>query len=93
MDINSRLDSLYLKVISSSNSYSHGHGRSIMEVIIVMFDPLPIRDLASLLAKPIGELQLYLHELQSILSVPDDKNEPVRIYHASFQDFLVDPWF
>jgi hypothetical protein len=89
-DVTSALDSLYLEVISTSDSHSHGHGHSILEVIVMILDPLPIRDLASLLAEPIGELRLSLHELQSVLSVPEDENEPVRIYHTSFRDFLVD---
>lgn len=90
-DVSSRLDTLYLEVISASHGPSDDHSHLILGAVVVMFDPLPIRDLASLLAKPIGELQLHLHELQSVLSVPDDDNDPVRIYHASFRDFLVDP--
>lgn len=90
-DVTSRLDSLYHEAISASTGHSNSHRHLIMDVIVALFDPLPIRDLASLLAKPIGELQLHPHELQSVLSVPDDEKEPVRIYHTSFHDFLVDP--
>jgi hypothetical protein len=86
----SGLDSLYLDVvISASNAYSDG--KLILGIITLLFDPLPIRDLARLLAKPIGELRLHLHELRSVLLVPDTLDEPIRIYHASFRDFLMDP--
>lgn len=90
-DVNSRLDALYLDIITASGGHSDNHHRLILGAVVVMFDPLPIRDLASLLDEPLGELQICLHALQSVLSVPNDDNDPVRIYHASFREFLVDP--
>ena len=86
----SGLHSLYLDVVISAFN-SHSDGKLILGIITLLFDPLPIRDLARLLAKPTGELRLHLHKLRSVLLVPDTLDEPIRIYHASFRDFLMDP--
>ncbi|KIM73786.1 hypothetical protein PILCRDRAFT_720896 [Piloderma croceum F 1598] len=83
----SGLDGLYLDVVISAFN-SHSDGKLILGIITLLFDPLPIRDL---LAKPIGELRPHLHELRSVLLVPDTLDEPIRVYHASFRDFLMDP--
>jgi hypothetical protein len=71
----SGLDRLYLDVvISASNAHSDGNHRS----------SLPIRDLARLLAKPMGDIRLHLQELRSVLLVPYHADHPICGYWTDF---------
>lgn len=60
----SGLDSLYFEVASSTKVNSGGNSRVIVAIIILLHDPLPIRELACLLLKSVGEIKLHLQELQ-----------------------------
>ena len=87
--IYSSLDSLYLGIVSVFDYISEGN--VVMDTIVLLFDPLSVHDLARLLSKPTGEVQLHLQELHSVFLVPNNLDEPVRSYHTSFRDFLMDP--
>ncbi|KAL1613181.1 hypothetical protein SLS60_001413 [Paraconiothyrium brasiliense] len=65
--------------------------RTIIGSIIVLEKPLPIRVLATLLDVSIFDVGCRLDSLHSVLSVPVHENDPVRLIHLSFRDFLVDP--
>jgi hypothetical protein len=54
------------------------------EIIALLFDPLPIRDLARLLAKPMGDIRLHLQELRSVLLVPYHADHPICGYWTDF---------
>ncbi|KZP18923.1 WD40 repeat-like protein [Athelia psychrophila] len=83
------MDRLYLEILSSIKN--NPEKQSIMRTIVILLDPLTINALGTLLAKSPGETRWQLRELQSVIAVPDDEHEPVRILHASFRDFLLDP--
>ncbi|KAH8085425.1 hypothetical protein BXZ70DRAFT_900107, partial [Cristinia sonorae] len=64
--------------------------------IVLLFQPLGIRDLTILVRRtspnsptPIGEL---LKHLRSVILVPDDDDHPIRVFHASFEDYLTTPY-
>ncbi|KZP12187.1 WD40 repeat-like protein [Athelia psychrophila] len=83
------VDRLYLEILSSIKN--NPEEQFLMRTIIILFNPLSINDLARLLAKSPGEIRWQLRELQSVIAVSDDEHDPVRIFHASFRDFLLDP--
>jgi hypothetical protein len=58
--------------------------------IISLADPLAAKPLSSLLRVSPRAIQQKLKHLHSVLHVPGDANAPIRIFHLSFRDFLVD---
>ena len=63
--------------------------RSIIGAVLLMFNPLPMNALSTLLSMP--NISTTLRSLHSLLLVPKSKNEPIQILHKSFPDFLMDP--
>nr|POF13670.1 vegetative incompatibility protein het-e-1 [Quercus suber] len=64
--------------------------REIVGPIVLAADPLSITSLARLLGLDAAEIELRLERLHSVLQVPIDLCEPVRLLHLSFRDFLID---
>ena len=65
--------------------------QKIIGSIVILADPLPASSLASLLGiseKDVDKKLIFLH---SVLSIPSDRDSPVRLLHLSFRDFLLDP--
>lgn len=59
--------------------------------IILLVNPLSTVSLARLLEISEGVINCRLEFLHSVLSVPTDRQIPVRLLHLSFREFLVDP--
>jgi len=57
---------------------------------VVMFNTMPARNLAQLLPIPFKTVSRTLDSLRSVLSVPENESQPVRLFHLSFRDFLRD---
>jgi len=55
-----------------------------------MFNTMPARNLAQLLQIPFKMVSSTLDSLRSVLNVPEDESQPVRLFHLSFRDFLQD---
>jgi NACHT domain len=64
--------------------------RNIVGSIVILFEPLSRASLAVLLGIPKITIDRRLHTLHSVLRVPKDPKSPVRLFHLSFRDFLVD---
>ncbi|TVY13939.1 Vegetative incompatibility protein HET-E-1 [Lachnellula arida] len=64
--------------------------RDIVGPIIILFEPLSTTSLGVLLGMPTEVIDRRLHILHSVLRVPDNRKSPVRLFHLSFRDFLVD---
>lgn len=64
--------------------------REIVGSIVVLESPLSIASLAHLLNIPGEDINCRLDSLHSVLSIPVDKELPVRLLHLSFRDFLLD---
>ena len=62
--------------------------RSVVGAVLLVFNPLPVEALSSLLRTPY--ISTTLHSLHSLLLVPDKRTHPVRVFHKSFPDFLID---
>ena len=86
------LDQLYTFVLQSAEKT-----REVLSVLGVIFylngdqDPTP-EFLASLLGFDLEDLTLLLEDLHSIVHVPNSSSSAVRFYHASFRDYLVNPY-
>ena len=65
--------------------------RDIVGSIVILFEPLSTTSLAVILGKSKVFVDSRLHRLHSVLSVPTDPMLPVRLFHLSFRDFLIDP--
>ncbi|KAF8806016.1 hypothetical protein BYT27DRAFT_6637960 [Phlegmacium glaucopus] len=86
------LDTLYLHIFSTVEDLAQAH--NILSCLF--FFPsqyLIVEDIEKLLFYEHGELHLILSDLYSVVDVPDitDSDIPLRVFHASLQDFLMDP--
>ena len=61
----------------------------IVGVIILLEVPLSIYTLSVFLGIEADQISNRLDSLRSILSIPSDLDQPVRVLHLSFRDFLV----
>jgi hypothetical protein len=88
------LDTLYNQILDlsippRSQSVVTKRFQDIVGAIIVLQDPLALQPLANLLNVKSGDLKNTLRSLHSVInSTPE--TEPLRVYHASFPDFIVD---
>lgn len=65
--------------------------RTVVGSIVLLAEPLSTASLADLLNVPPSVIDRRLKSLHSVLSVPALAKSPVRIFHLSFRDFLIDP--
>ena len=93
------LDDMYMKILqrslsgnrdSTRDAYSIVQFRQIVGSIIVMFDVMAVKHLAKLLVVNLTSVTKVIASLRSVLNVPACKSQPVRIFHPSFRDFLLD---
>ncbi|KAJ4329679.1 hypothetical protein N0V87_010661, partial [Didymella glomerata] len=91
------LDQLYLTVLQKSvqNSYTaaelakyHGLMRQILGSIVALSSPLSVQSLSALILIPEQRVNRMLKWLHAILDVPKGQNQPLRLHHPSFRDFL-----
>ncbi|KAK6527333.1 hypothetical protein TWF281_010518 [Arthrobotrys megalospora] len=64
--------------------------QEIVGAIVNLANPLSISSLAGLLSVSEITIECRLKTLHSVLNVPNDRHTPVRAFHASFRDFLLD---
>jgi hypothetical protein len=64
--------------------------KKVVGSIVVLASPLSTASLARLLAVSIEEVHVQLGLLHSVLKIPESPDDPVRLFHLSFRDFLVD---
>lgn len=96
----SQLDRTYLPVLDQLLSEQEEDEKELwlqafQEVagsIVVLKSPLSSVSLARLLQLPLEDIQCRLDSLHSVLSVPNNKDAPVRLLHLSFREFLINPY-
>ena len=59
--------------------------------VLLLFNPLSIKDLSDLLGCSTQHIKNATQSLHSLLCVPGSAEEPIRIFHKSFPDFIMDP--
>jgi len=92
------LDDMYTKLLQHSvvgNQTGHMDDhlavrfRKIVGSIIIMSDIMTAKEIAKLLH--LRTISTTLASLHSVLNIPENEDQPVRIFHPSFRDFLLDP--
>ena len=63
----------------------------VVGTIVILAEPLPMGSLSQLLQIPERTIGHRLSMLRSVLDIPFDSATPVKLFHLSFRDFLVDP--
>jgi len=63
--------------------------RRVVGAVLLVLNPLSITALSDLLR--VSDISTTLRPLHSLLLVPDSTEDPVRAFHKSFPDFLMDP--
>ena len=63
--------------------------QDIVGLIILLAVPLSINTLSPFLEIEVDRISNRLDSFRSVLSIPTDENQPVRILHLSFPEFLV----
>jgi hypothetical protein len=64
--------------------------QQVVGAIVILESPLSVISLSRLIGLTERVVHLRLNPLHSVLSVPDDDTLPVRLFHLSFRDFLLD---
>ena len=92
------IDLLYTQVLEQAvdgvdedDKEVHSRFRTVVGMVVLAFNPLSVRALSDLLG--VSSTSGTLRSLHSLLLVPDPdrKEDPVRVFHKSFPDFLTDP--
>ncbi|KAI9897307.1 hypothetical protein N3K66_008329 [Trichothecium roseum] len=65
--------------------------KQIVGSIVILANPLAAASLANLLGISLARVNNRLRLLHSVLDVPTDATDAVRIFHESFRDFLIYP--
>jgi len=93
-----KLDATYRPILDQLLKGTEAAKKSLVEEfqtvvgsIVLLAEPLSISSLACLLRIDRSIIDRRLASLHSVLSVPTSTESPIRIFHLSFRDFLVDP--
>ncbi|KAI5921913.1 vegetative incompatibility protein HET-E-1 [Camillea tinctor] len=95
----SNLDATYLPVLNQllanlprrEENKVMGLFKRLVGSIIILQNPLPTSSLSRLLDISQDEIENLLDFLHSVLNIPSSPKFPVRLFHLSFRDFLLDP--
>ena len=92
----SGIDLLYTQVLEHAFHGVHVDGeefyphlRSVLGALLLIFNPLPMEALSTLLKK--SGISTTLRFLHSLLLVPDNEANSIHVFHKSLPDFLMDP--
>ena len=63
--------------------------RMVVGTVLLVFNPLSMMALSDLLK--VSNISTTLRSLHSLLLIPENTEDPIRVFHKSFPDFLMDP--
>jgi hypothetical protein len=86
LGVDEGLDPLYAQVLSAA-SRNENFGR-VIATVMLLDSPLPITSLAHLLQLKTTDILQALLGIQSIIMIPGNDNEPIRLFHTSLRDYL-----
>ena len=88
------LDSLYASILRAAFTEEDpevdSRVRTIVGTVVTVVNPLPPSAIAELVGLESKEVMLYLTLIQSLLSIDEDPDQPVKPFHKSFPDFITD---
>ena len=89
------LDSLYASILQAAFSEEdpevYSKVRSTIGTVILLVNPLSPSGIAELISLDPEEVLLFLKLVQSLLTLSEDSNQPVKSFHKSFPDFITNP--
>jgi len=88
------LDSLYMTILEEAFNDPEDDPtiRSVIGAVVLALNPLSPSAIAVLLGFDVEEVSPVLSSVHSLLTLrEDDHDQPVRPFHKSFPDFIVDP--
>ncbi|KAF9646630.1 hypothetical protein BDM02DRAFT_3067219, partial [Thelephora ganbajun] len=92
---NTTLDSLYMSIFQEAfnddDPEDDHKTRSVLGAVVLAADPLFPSTIATLLGFGTKDVFLRLSSVHSLLILHEDADSPVRPFHKSFPDFIVDP--
>ena len=93
---NTTLDSLYTSILleafgDDNDPDNDPNVRSVVGAVLLVANPLSPSTIATLLDFDVDDVFPLLSSAQSLLILQEDTNSPVRPFHKSFPDFIVDP--
>ena len=92
---NETLDSLYTSILREAFGGNDPENdlrvRSILGAVVLAANPLSPSAIATLLGLEPEEVYQILSLVQSLLILQEDIDQPIRPFHKSFPDFVVDP--
>jgi len=92
---NQTLDSLYMSVLQQAfgddDPEDDPKVRSVLGAVILAANPLSPSTIATLLGFDTEDVSPLLSSAHSLLTLQEDVDHPVRPFHKSFPDFIVDP--
>ena len=80
------LDNLYMRVFSDAPS--DDRFERVLGTIMLLRDNLSVSALGNLLQLPAPKIVSTLLEVQSVLMIPGEDDQPIQPFHASLRDFL-----
>jgi hypothetical protein len=94
--VNVGIDKLYSDIFKLAfedldDSEVFFHLRRILSAVVLLFDPLSLQDMASLLETQPSDIRRSLRHLHSVVVVPENNEGSVGTFHTSFHDFLTQP--
>ncbi|KAF9645712.1 hypothetical protein BDM02DRAFT_3203014 [Thelephora ganbajun] len=95
LKVDTTLDSLYTSILQEAfgdDGPEDDHKtRSVLGAVILAANPLPPSAIATLLDFSAKDVSLRLSSAHSLLIFQENTDSPVRPFHKSFPDFIVDP--
>ena len=92
---NATLDSLYTTILQEAfgddDPTRDPRVRAVLGAVILATNPLSPTTIATLLSLDTGGVFPLLSSLHSLLILRENVNHPVRPFHKSFSDFIIDP--
>jgi hypothetical protein len=85
------LDQMLLGLQGSARGNAIQDFKRVVGSIVVLASPLSAVSLGHLLGISTEKVEARLDPLHSVLNIPSNSNTPIRLFHLSFRDFLVDP--
>jgi len=92
---NATLDSLYTSILQEAFGDGYPEDdpkvRSVLGAVVLAANPLSPSAIAALLGFDVEEVSPILSSVHSLLTLQEGDDQPVRPFHKSFPDFIVDP--
>ena len=89
------LDSLYMSILQEGfgdgDPENNSKARSVLGAVVLAVNPLSPSTVAALLEFDPEDVSTLLSSVRSLLILPEDANHPVRPFHKSFSEFIIDP--